>query len=517
MSEEDKKEMSEEEKTNAQMNEFMSQIKVVGSDGQSQTMSMQDMMAQKSKDQEVLTFDFLKKVISDNGGDEGWQTVTLEQYHQDTDVIKMQFSAMALNFLSHDKREELMNGGIWTAPYGYFYMWQFAVNGIQYMKEDGLNVVIKLLTPLPNDFESGLDYGRFNHFGRILGVAKQLVFSANSDRKLDQDIQDILMIKLMGNVHKHKENALIPASKGEGAYDSLSDVEVEACEMSIRVIDTLWEPLLASSFHYHVNPNENSKKVLEEGIQKTLDFVSDLKGEDWMNERSKLFADIDKEFNDMLEHVQPKEELTTEDVMSQLEALMNQMKEENPEAYAEIEKQAKEITEPTKESEVDLNVNMELSTAMWQAGRYTSFHEWLGDYPEGSPNYNNLHDNMIPKYKATKESFEANATGIITYEDFTKQMNTNLDGYALEDGEFSTEEVKTMIADFIPGVEASDSFDLIANYPELVYQCGVVSASFDNGCLIDVPDHIKKHCDRWGWVMTKKIEWFNNIATELIS
>ena len=161
MSEEDKKEMSEEEKTNAQMNEFMSQIKVVGSDGQSQTMSMQDMMAQKSKDQEVLTFDFLKKVISDNGGDEGWQTVTLEQYHQDTDVIKIQFSAMALNFLSHDKREELMNGGIWTAPYGYFYMWQFAVNGIQYMKEDGLNVVIKLLTPLPNDFESGFGLWTF--------------------------------------------------------------------------------------------------------------------------------------------------------------------------------------------------------------------------------------------------------------------------------------------------------------------------------------------------------------------
>jgi len=96
-------------------------------------------------------------------------------------------------------------------------------------------------------------------------------------------------------------------------------------------------------------------------------------------------------------------------------------------------------------SEVDLNVNMELSTAMWQAGRYTSFHEWFGDYPEGTPNYNNLHDNMIPKYKETKESFEANATGIITYEDFTKQMNANLDGYALEDGEFSTEEVKAMI------------------------------------------------------------------------
>ena len=311
MSEEDKKEMSEEEKTNAQMNEFMSQLNVSG--GGVQTMSMQDMMEQKSKDQEVITFDFLKKVITDNGGDEGWQTVTLEQYHQDTDVIKMQFSAMALNFLSHEKREELMNGGVWTAPYGYFYMWQFAVNGIQHMKEDGLNVVIKLLEPLPNDFESGLDYGRFNHFGRILGVAKQMVFSANSNKELDQNIQDILMKKLMGNVWKHKENALIPASKGEGAYDSLRDVEFEACEMSIRVIDTLWEPLLTSSFLYNVSPNEDSKKVLEEGIQKTLDFVNDLKGEDWMNERAKLFADIDKELANMLEHVQPKEELTTED------------------------------------------------------------------------------------------------------------------------------------------------------------------------------------------------------------
>ena len=52
---------------------------------------------------------------------------------------------------------------------------------------------------------------------------------------------------------------------------------------------------------------------------------------------------------------------------------------------------------------------MGLSTAMWQAGRYTSFHNWFGDYPEGTPNYNNLHDNMIPKYKSTKESFETNA------------------------------------------------------------------------------------------------------------
>jgi hypothetical protein len=119
---------------------------------------------------------------------------------------------------------------------------------------------------------------------------------------------------------------------------------------------------------------------------------------------------------------------------------------------------------------------------------------------------------MIPKYKAAKESFEANATGIITYEDFTKKMNANLDGYALEDGEFSTEEVKTMITDFIPGIESSDSFDLLANYPELIYQCGATSASFDNGCLTDVPVHIKKHCDRWGWVMTRKIEWINDIA-----
>jgi hypothetical protein len=166
--------------------------------------------------------------------------------------------------------------------------------------------------------------------------------------------------------------------------------------------------------------------------------------------------------------------------------------------------------------EIGLSIDMELSTAMWQAGRYTSMHEWLGDFPEGSPNYNNLHDNMIPKYKAAKESFEVNATGIITYEDFTKQMNANLDGYALEGGEFSTEEVKTMIADFIPGIESSDSFDLLANYPELIYQCGATSASFDNGCLTDVPDHIKKHCDRWGVVMTNKIDWFNDIALTIL-
>jgi len=246
--------------------------------------------------------------------------------------------------------------------------------------------------------------------------------------------------------------------------------------------------------------------------------------------------------------------MSEENIKSEIDTLLNQLKEENPEMYAKALERAevmklvinplptpkenferleslelldtyKEMSEEGLFSDgkeessegVDLNIDMELSTAMWQAGRYTSFHEWLGDYPEGSPNYNKLHDEMIPKYKATKESFKANATGIITYEDLTKQMNASLDGYALEDGEFSTEEVKSMITDFIPGIKTSDHFDLIANYPELIYQCGVVSASFDNGCLTDVPDHIKKHCDRWGWVMTNKIEWFNGVATGLIS
>ena len=158
---------------------------------------------------------------------------------------------------------------------------------------------------------------------------------------------------------------------------------------------------------------------------------------------------------------------------------------------------------------------MGLSTAMWQAGRYTSFHNWFGDYPEGTPNYKNLHDNMIPKYKSTKESFETNATGIITYEDFTQQMNANLDGYALEDGDLSAEEVKNMIRDYLPEIEDGDDLDLIANYPELIYQCGVTSASLDNGCLNDAPEHVVKHCNRFGWIMTKKIEWINDIATKL--
>jgi len=514
MSEKDKKQISEEEKTNAQMDDFMSQIKVVGSDGQSQTMSMQDMMAQKTDDQEVLTFDFLKKIIADNGGDEGWQTVTLEQYHQDTDVIKMQFSAMALNFLTHEKREQLMQQQVWSAPYGYFYMWQFAVNGIQYMKEDGLNVVIKLLEPLAEDLSNNLDYGRFNHFGRMLALFKFNVYCANGDSHELVQVYKALD-GLYHSIRDHRHKVLPKAVNGE--IPDLNVYEIEACEMSVRVLKNWfsWHPS-ARGYFLESNKEKEAEWVIED-INKALKFVEELKSEDWTRERTKLFADIEKDLNDMLEHIQPKEELTTEDLMSQLEALMNQMKEENPEAYAEVEKRANEIMEPTKESEVDLSIDMELSTAMWQAGRYTGFHEWLGDYPEGSPNYNKLHDEMIPKYKATKESFEANATGIITYEDFTKQMNANLDGYDLEDGEFSAEEVKTMIADFIPGIESSDSFDLLANYPELIYQCGATSASFDNGCLTDVPDHIKKHCDRWGWVMTRKIEWFNNIATELIS
>jgi hypothetical protein len=512
MSEEDKKEMSEEEKTNAQMNEFMSQIKVVGSDGQSQTMSMQDMLDQKSADQEILTFNFLQEVIIDNVGEDEWQEVTLEQYHENEGQIKATFSMIALNFLTHEKREQLQQQ-VWSAPYGFFYIWQFAANGLRYYNEAGLSSVLKYLEPLVEDMENNLDYGRFNHFGRILAVTKFYVYSANNKNEKTDAIVDVLS-DLMGKTKEHRDNELSQGANGEN--NQLNGNEVEACEMSIGVIDTLLRDLsLQGGFYYH--QTDNSFEKLSKGIQTALKFVEELKSEDWTGERTKLFADIEKDLNDMLEHIQPKEELTTEDVMSQLEALMNQMKEENPEAYAEIEKQAKEITEPTKESEVDLNVNMELSTAMWQAGRYTSFHYWLGDYPEGSPNYNKLHDEMIPKYKATKESFEANATGIITYEDFTKQMNANLDGYALEDGEFSTEEVKAMITDFISGIEEDDSFDLIANYPELIYQCGVVSASFDNGCLTDVPDHIKKHCDRWGWVMTKKIEWFNNIATELIS
>lgn len=511
MSEEDKKQMSEEEKVKL-IDDVMSKLGMGNENNQVQSMSMADMMAQKTADQEILTFDFLKQVITSNGGDEGWQGVTLDQYHQDTGAIKMQFSAMALNFLTHEKREQLQQQ-VWSAPYGFFYMWQFAVNGLQYMKEDGLKVAIKLLEPLIDDLYENMDYGRFNHFGRILAIAKYHVYSPSSTSESRDKVSDLLSFLMDGEL-EHPDEFLDEGANGKN--EDLNSNEVEACQMSVRVINKLSDLGNESIYEYRSESKTLPEKI-EKSIQETLKFVEELKSEDWTGERTKLFADIEKDLNDMLEHIQPKEELSAEDVMSQLEALMNQMKEENPEAYAEVEKKSNEIMEPTKESEVDLNVNMELSTAMWQAGRYTSFHEWLGDYPEGSPNYNNLHDNMIPKYKATKESFEANATSIITYEDFTKQMNANLDGYALEDGEFRTEEVKTMIADFIPGVEASDSFDLIANYPELIYQCGVVSASFDNGCLTDVPDHIKKHCDRWGWVMTKKIDWFNGIATGLIS
>jgi len=53
--------------------------------------------------------------------------------------------------------------------------------------------------------------------------------------------------------------------------------------------------------------------------------------------------------------------------------------------------------------------------------------------------------------------------------------------------EYDLKSIETTIR-FIGDVEAGDSFDLIANYPELIHQCGVVSASFDNGCLTDVPD-----------------------------
>jgi hypothetical protein len=167
---------------------------------------------------------------------------------------------------------------------------------------------------------------------------------------------------------------------------------------------------------------------------------------------------------------------------------------------------------------VDLNVNMELSTAMWQAGRYTSFHEWLGDYPEGSPNYNNLHDNMIPKYKATKETFEnGTISGRIAYKDFANQLNEALSGYAIDGGEYTAEEVETLMSDLV----SEDStkfgmFNFIKHYPEFVYQCGVVSASFDNGCLSDAPEAVVKHCERWGFVMTKKIEIFNDIALTVL-
>ena len=54
--------------------------------------------------------------------------------------------------------------------------------------------------------------------------------------------------------------------------------------------------------------------------------------------------------------------------------------------YKEMSKDGSFSDKKEKSSKgVDLNVNMELSTAMWQAGRYTSFHHWFGDYPEGTP------------------------------------------------------------------------------------------------------------------------------------
>lgn len=488
---------------------------------------------QKSTNQEIRTFEFLKQVISDNGGDENWQTVTLDQYHQDEGTIKMQFSVMALNFLTHEKIELLKQNQVWSAPYGSFYIWQFAINGLQYMKgdhKDGLDIAIKLLEPLAVDLANNLDYDSFNHFGRMLAIFKFNVYCTNSDSHKMHQVYEALH-GLYRSIRDHRHKILPKASSGE--MPDLDDDEIKACEMSIFVLKNWFGWHHSAQGYFLESDKEKQAEWVTEDINEALRFVEKLKSEISEGDHIKLFTDIEKDFNDMLEHVQPKEELTAEDMMSQLEAVMNQIKEQDPEAYAEMNEQAKKIVESNEGSEEETgggslkqdadmliqNLNDEFSKEMWQAGRYISFHEWFGDYPEGTPNYDNLHKNLIPNYKRAKDYFYNGAiAGQVSYEDFAKQLNESLSGYSIEGGDYTAEEVETLMCDMIPYPSTgSEQFSLIKHYPELIYQCGVVSASFSNGCnCSSAPEEVVRCCERWGFVMTNKIEIFNEIAIKVL-
>ena len=198
---------------------------------------------------EERTFDFLQKVITEKNPD--WTEIVLNpkdfhisyrdlpEYRETAAPNLITFSLTAFEYLAADKRE-MLEKELWGTPYGYFYLWQYAINGLRYMDEDELSLVQKYLDPLVEDFDKTPDCNAFNHFGRILAVIKFNIYcTITKTDKTDEAHQTFN--RLMHKTQQYKENELLKVAKGEL---DLENVKAEDCKQTIHYIDELLDHTL---------------------------------------------------------------------------------------------------------------------------------------------------------------------------------------------------------------------------------------------------------------------------------
>ena len=247
------------------------------------------------------TFDFLQKVIAEKNPD--WKEIVLKpkDFHISYEALPefcetaasnlITFSLTAFEYLATDKRE-MLEKELWGTPYGYFYLWQYAINGLRYMDEDQLSLVQKYLDPLVDDLDKNPDCNAFNHFGRILAVIKFNIYCTITKTDKTDEIHQTFN-RLMHKIQQYKENKVSKVAKGELALDN---VKAEDCEQAIHFIDKLTGPYIASVGSYNLALLDKENRVkLASDIVKIAHFVDDLRYESCFGLQAVLFQDIDHE------------------------------------------------------------------------------------------------------------------------------------------------------------------------------------------------------------------------------
>ena len=247
------------------------------------------------------TFDFLQKVIAEKTPD--WKEIVLnpKDFHISYEALPefcetaasnlITFSLTAFEYLATDKRE-MLEKELWGTPYGYFYLWQYAINGLRYMDEDQLSLVQKYLDLLVDDLDKTPDCNAFNHFGRILAVIKFNIYCTITKTDKTDEIHQTFN-RLMHKIQQYKENKVSKVAKGELALDN---VKAEDCEQAIHFIDKLTGPYIASVGSYNLALLDKENRVkLASDIVKIAHFVDDLRYESCFGLQAVLFQDIDHE------------------------------------------------------------------------------------------------------------------------------------------------------------------------------------------------------------------------------
>lgn len=253
------------------------------------------MISQKSIDQEQITLDFLKEDLLRYKIPGGWEELTLDGYYQ-SDIAKKMFAFAAYPYLGNEAQSSLQQR-LWSSPYGYYYMWQFLANGVRFFNDEETVHITELLNKSLEGLNDQLDYGRFNHFGRMMALLKINIYVSGESVEARGIVNFTKMFLL--DIDFHNKNLLAPGMNGLG---DLGSMVVESCEMSCEVIDTL-KPAANASILFSDDCSAENVASLKKELALVGEFVNKLKEEDYTKERTKLLADIERDLGEMNDYL----------------------------------------------------------------------------------------------------------------------------------------------------------------------------------------------------------------------